>query len=69
MNLTDPALVPIGEIVRDIDLKDAKFGREEARGIARLIEGLRLAQTRDERRLSRGGALFDDLYEYFRRQR
>ena len=69
MNLTDPALVPIGEIVHDIDLKDAKFGREEARGIARLIEGLRLAQTRDERRLSRGGALFDDLYEYFRRQR
>ena len=69
MNLTDPALVPLGEIVHDIDLKDAKFGREEARGIARLIDGIRLAQTRDDRRLSRGGALFDDLYEYFRRHR
>ena len=67
LNLTDPALVPIGEIVHDIDLKDGKFGREEAGGIAHLIEGIRAAHDDDEQRLLRGAAIFDDLYEYFRR--
>lgn len=67
MNLTDPALVPIGEIVHDIDLKDRKFGREEASGIASLIDGIRVAHDDDERRILRGIAVFDDLYEYFRR--
>jgi hypothetical protein len=34
--LRDPALSAIAEIVHDIDLKDSKYGREEASGIARL---------------------------------
>ncbi|MDA8249632.1 MAG: chromate resistance protein [Rhodospirillales bacterium] len=66
MDLADPALVPIGEIVHDIDLKDGKFGREEASGIAHLLEGIRAAHD-DEHRLLRGVAMFDDLYEYFRK--
>ena len=37
--LDDPALRAIAEIVHDIDLKDAKFGRDEAAGIASLIAG------------------------------
>ncbi len=68
LDLTDPALVPIGEIVHDIDLKDGKFGREEASGISHLIEGIRTAHADDEQRLLRGTAVFDDLYEYFRRR-
>ena len=32
--LDDPGLQAIAEIVHDIDLKDAKFGRDEAAGIA-----------------------------------
>ncbi|WP_264715161.1 chromate resistance protein [Limobrevibacterium gyesilva] len=67
--LTDPGLTAIGEIVHDIDLKDGKFGREEAGGIARLIEGIAIANREDNRRLERGGAVFDDLYGYFRRRR
>src|SRR5262245_16060944 len=35
--LADSALQAIAEIVHDIDLKDSKFGREEATGIASLI--------------------------------
>jgi hypothetical protein len=64
--LDDPALRAIGEIVHDIDLKDAKFGREETAGIAGLIGGIVLAHRDDEQRLGRGAAVLDDLYQYFR---
>ncbi|MFC7738410.1 chromate resistance protein ChrB domain-containing protein [Roseomonas sp. GCM10028921] len=67
--IQDPALAAIGEIVHDIDLKDAKFGREEATGISRLVEGIAAANKDDERRLERGAAMLDDFYEYFRKQR
>ena len=67
--LKDAALAVIGEIVHDIDLKDGKFGREEAPGVARLIEGVALTSKDDDERLARGGATFDDLYGYFRKQR
>jgi hypothetical protein len=69
IGLGDPALQAIAEIVHDIDLKDAKFGREEASGLKTLIAGLTLAHAKDEDRLTRGGAIFDDLYEYFRKKR
>lgn len=67
--LADPALAPIGEIVHDIDLKDGKFGRAEASGIAHLIEGLSAAKQDDQARIERGAAMLDDLYEYFRTTR
>ena len=67
--LKDGALVAIGEIVHDIDLKDAKFGREEASGIGHLMTGLGNAQGDDMVRIERGGAMFDDLYAYFRKKR
>jgi hypothetical protein len=67
--IKDPALAAIGEIVHDIDLKDGKFAREEASGIAHLIDGLAASGMVDAQRLERGGAIFDDLYAYFRRRR
>jgi hypothetical protein len=67
--LTEPALRAIGEIVHDIDLKDHKFGRDEVGGIKTLIAGVAMAHQGDEERLTRGGAIFDDLYEYFRKKR
>jgi hypothetical protein len=69
LGLDDPALRPIAEIIHDIDLKDGKFGRPEAAGIDRLVAGLAMAHRDDEQRLARGAAIFDDLYEYFRRKR
>lgn len=60
--LTDPALRAIAEIVHDIDVKDAKYGREEAPGIGQLVAGIAAAHPDDEARLARGAALFDDLY-------
>jgi hypothetical protein len=66
--IEDPALKPIAEIVHDIDLKDSKFQREEALGIERLIAGIAMSQKDDEQRLARGVAVFDGLYEYFKRK-
>lgn len=65
----DPALTPIAQIVHDIDLKDAKFGRPETVGIERLIAGIAMAHKEDETRLARSAVVFDDLYEYFKRKR
>ncbi len=60
--LTDPALREIAEIVHDIDVKDAKYGREEAAGIGQLVAGIAAAHPGDEERLARGSALFEDLH-------
>jgi hypothetical protein len=64
----DPGLSPIAEIVHDIDLKDSKFGRQDTIGIERLIGGIAMTHKDDEVRLERGCAVFNDLYEYFRRK-
>ncbi len=64
--LGDPALRAIAEIVHDIDVKDAKYGREEAPGIGQLVAGIAAGHTADEERLARGTALFDDLYALHR---
>jgi hypothetical protein len=65
MGLDQPGLRAIGEIIHDIDLKDAKFQREETAGVAHLLDGLCRAHARDEDRIARGSALFDDLVSFF----
>jgi hypothetical protein len=67
--LTDRALKQIAEIVHDIDLKDEKFGREDTLGLDRLIAGIAMAHPEDEKRLVEGSAVFNSLYEYFKRKR
>ena len=67
--IADPALLQLAEIVHDIDLKDAKFKRPESLGIERLVAGIAMSHKDDEARLSRGTAVFDDLYEYFENKR
>jgi hypothetical protein len=63
--IKDAALTAIGEIVHDIDLKDGKFARAEAGGIAALIDGLARADISDQERVEQGGRLFDNLYTLF----
>ena len=60
IGLNDPALRAVAEIVHDIDLKDRKFGREQAPGIAHVIAGICTSQKNDPARIERGSALFDD---------
>ncbi len=69
IGLKEAALRPLAEIVHDIDLKDAKYGREQAAGIAHVIAGLCMTQSDDMARIERGSSLFDDTYAYFKRKR
>jgi hypothetical protein len=64
--LDDPALAVIGEIIHDIDLKDAKYGREETGGIRTVMASIAAAHRDDEQRLARGAAVLDDFYEFLR---
>jgi hypothetical protein len=63
--IKDRALEALGELVHDIDLKDAKFGRPETPGFERLVAGIALNHPADEDRLARAGAVLDDLYAVF----
>ncbi|MDO8972418.1 chromate resistance protein ChrB domain-containing protein [Reyranella sp.] len=63
--LDDPALIAIGEIIHDIDLKDGKYGRAETAGVRSLIAGIAAAHDDDTQRLTRGAVLLDDLYNSF----
>jgi hypothetical protein len=67
--IQNPALQAIAEIVHDIDLKDAKFGRDETAGVAQLISGICISREDDLARIERGAALFDDLYAHFDKDR
>jgi hypothetical protein len=67
--IADKGVRAIGEIVHDIDLKDAAFEREETAGVAALVAGIALAHRDDKERLARAAQLFDELYEFFRRKR
>ena len=67
LGLADPALIQVGEVVHDIDLKDGKYGRPETQGLRQILEGLYRTQTDDEERLRQGFAIFDALHESRRR--
>ena len=66
--IRDPAVVRIAEIVHDVDIRDGKFGRPEARGVEQVLRGIVAATADDHARLERGFALFDDLYRSFSRR-
>lgn len=61
----DAALAAIAEIVHDIDLKDSKFDRPEAAGLALAFSGIAAGEASDEARLEKGAALLDGLYRHF----
>ena len=64
--LVEPAFQSIAEIVHDVNVKDAKYGREDAPGVGQVVAGIAAAHADDEARLERGNALFDDLYALHR---
>ena len=63
--LAAPALVPLAEIIHDIDLKDGKYGRPEASGVGLAVLALAASYPPDEDRLAQGSALFEGLYRQF----
>jgi hypothetical protein len=60
--IMDTAIRRIGEIVHDLDLKDARFQPPEAATIGGLVEGLRGSHERDDVILQRGMDLFQALH-------
>ena len=67
--LQDPALVPLAEVVHDIDLKDAKYDHAETDGFNALLTGLVASQPNDDQRMTEGFRLFENLYAYFQRRK
>jgi hypothetical protein len=65
MDLRDPALVAIGEIVHDLDLLDDKFGREETPGIRSTIDGICTVARDDEQRIAAATPMLDGLHSHF----
>lgn len=64
-----PGLRAIAELVHDLDLKDQKFGRPEAAGLAAQLGGLTLVHEEDTARVAQGAELFDQLLQYFAKKR
>ena len=65
LGLKDPALRQIAEIVHDLDLKDGKFGRPDAVGVQRLVEGLSAAHADSGARVQAALPIFDALFASF----
>jgi len=65
MDLRDPALVAIGEIIHDLDLRDDKFGREETPGVRSAIDGICTVARDDEQRIAAASPMLDGLYSHF----
>jgi hypothetical protein len=65
MALRDPALAALGEIIHDLDLRDDKFGREEAAGVRSAIDGICTFARDDEQRIGAAAAMLDGLYSHF----
>ncbi|HJV47887.1 MAG TPA: chromate resistance protein ChrB domain-containing protein [Geothrix sp.] len=67
LGLEDPALHALGELIHDIDLKDAKFRRPEVAGFDRAIQGVALLHAKDEPRLAAGSGVLDAFYAAFQK--
>jgi hypothetical protein len=65
MDLREPALVALGEIIHDLDLRDDKFGREETAGVRSAIDGICTVARDDEQRIAAAGPMLDGLYSHF----
>jgi hypothetical protein len=68
-DIRNPGLTAIAEIIHDIDVKDGKFARVEAPGMASLIAGIALTCGDDARRLDLGSRIFDALLAFYRRKK
>jgi hypothetical protein len=60
--LRDRRLAQLAEIVHEVDLRDEKFHRDEARGVDLAIRGMLGTFKDDQEVLAHGLVLFDSLY-------
>jgi hypothetical protein len=63
--LKNPAVVKIGQIVHDLDMKETKYDPPEAAAVGRMVEGLRALHGDDATLLEQGIGMFDALARSF----
>jgi hypothetical protein len=63
--IDDPAVVWLGRIVHDLDLKENTFGLPETVAVGRMVEGLRRMHQDDQTLLDHGMMVFETLYQSF----
>jgi hypothetical protein len=68
LNIADRAIRRLAEVIHDIDLKEAKFGRPETAGIAVVVNAICTKHREDADRIERATILLDDLYEFFKKR-
>jgi hypothetical protein len=61
----DPAVTQIGQIVHDLDMKEARYNRPEGPAVGRLVEGLRQMYKDDLALLEHGIEMFEALARSF----
>jgi hypothetical protein len=61
----DPAVTRLGQIVHDLDLKDARFGLPETPAVGHLVDGLRQLHADDRVLLEHGMAVYEALARSF----
>ena len=66
--IADPAAHRVGQLVHDLDLKESRYGVEDAETIGRLVEGLREAGSSDGDILESGIRMIEALYRAYLNQ-
>lgn len=65
----DRGLIALAEVIHDIDLKESKYNRGETDGLNALLTGLAASEPDDDKRMTRGALLIDNLYAFFQGQK
>jgi hypothetical protein len=65
LGLKGGGLRQFAEIVHDLDLKDSKFGRADAAGVQRLVDGLSVSHPDSTARVAAALPVFDALFASF----
>jgi hypothetical protein len=64
-SISDPAVVLIGHIVHDLDLKERRYAPPEAPAVERMIEGFQELYPDDQTLLQHGITMFEALARSF----
>jgi hypothetical protein len=64
-NIMDPAVVRIGQIVHDLDMKEHRYASPETPAVARMVDGLRELYPDDHGLLQHGMGMFEALARSF----
>ena len=68
-DMFDRGLTALAEVIHDIDPKEDKHNRGETDGLNALLTGLAASESDDEKRMTRGAQLIDNLYALFQTQK